>query len=132
MHKGFALGWVLSGDGNTVLFGDEQLTALAAAAVQVVRFDLQLGSHPDWDDTILGHYSGVVNELTSARIDVIGLLGPGIVPGAKQGNWNVNEAEHHPTGGGDNPFLTTYADKAQIIVSSLPAITHCEIWHEPH
>src|SRR5207244_12786081 len=83
MHKGFALGWVLSGDGNTVLFGDDELTALAAAAVQVVRFDLQLGSHPDWDDTILAHYSGVLNELTSARIDVLGVLLPGIVPGAK-------------------------------------------------
>ena len=131
MHKGFALNWVVSGDGNTSLFGNGDVELLVEAGVQITRFDIRLGGHADWDSAILGHYQAVVSQLKAAHIDVIGLLGAGIVAGAQQKDWNANAAEQGSTQL-DNTFLADYASNASIIAGELQDITLWELWNEPN
>lgn len=131
MQKGFALGWVVSGDGNTPLFGNGDVELLLQAGAQMVRFDLRLGSHATWDDTILGHYRGVVSQLKTAQIEVIGLLGAGIVAGAQQKDWNANAAEQG-SAQLDNTFLANYASNASLVAASLQDVTLWELWNEPN
>lgn len=129
--KGFALGWVVSADGNKPLLGDGDVQVLRDAGAQIVRFDIQLGTHPDWDNVILQQYSTVVQQLKAAGIAVIGLLGHGIVAGAQQMDWNANAAEQG-SNQLDNTFLANYASNASIIAGALQDITLWELWNEPN
>jgi len=131
MKKGFALNWVLSNDGRTPLFGVRDLQVLADAGARIVRFELRVGSAPEWSDDLIGRYAGIVRQLTGAGISPIGLIYADAVPGAKQADWNAGNAE--TTGGtGDNPFIHRFADLARQLAAALPEISLWEIWNEPN
>lgn len=138
MLKGCALTAMLSGDGATTLFGDQDLTALAETGAQVARFDVTLGAYPSWDEAILGRYSDVVQRLAQAGLTIIGLLGPGIVAMAIQDeqnpqSWNFDNSENSASGsGGENSYIDSYVIAAGQIVAGLPAITRWEVWNEPN
>jgi Glycosyl hydrolase catalytic core len=128
--KGCALGWILSNDGTQVLFGQHDIGALAAAGATVVRFELRLGTRIRWDSTLIGNYTTVIDQMAVAGLQMIGLLGPRIVYGATQTQWNANAVE---TGGsGWNSFLANYVSAARQLVATFPQIGAWEIWNEPN
>jgi hypothetical protein len=86
--------WVLSNDGTRVLFGQNDIGALAAAGATVVRFELRLGVRTGWDSTLMANHTTVINTMAAAGLQMIGLLGPGIVYGANQTQWNANNVEN--------------------------------------
>jgi hypothetical protein len=47
--------WVLSNDGTRVLFGQNDIGALAAAGATVVRVELRLGARTGWDSTLMAN-----------------------------------------------------------------------------
>ena len=69
---------------------------------------------------------------------MIGLLTPGIVAGATQDEqnplgWNFNNSENSaPAQGGDNAYITAFAEATQQIVAALPMISQWEVWNEPN
>ncbi|HVC82680.1 MAG TPA: hypothetical protein VNL35_19505 [Chloroflexota bacterium] len=131
MKKGFALNWVLSNDGRTPLFGARDLQALADSGATVARFELRVGSAPEWTDDLIGRYAEIARQLSGAGISPIGLIYADAVPGARQADWNVGNAE--TVGGtGDTPFARRFADLARRLAAALPEISLWEIWNEPN
>jgi hypothetical protein len=141
MRKGFALASVLFADGTLRFLWDhdtthpnpqDDLDNLIASGATVVRFDISLFDHPQWDETTRGRYKEIVSHLTDAGIATIGLLGHGIVPAPhnRQADWNARPAPHNPNG--DNPFIVTYAQIAATLAAEFTQITHWELWNEPN
>ncbi len=144
MKRGIALGWVLYDDGRPA-YGAGDIALLAEARAEIVRFDFRLGAYGPgvWDQTILGHYRGVASQLREKGIEVIGLLGHGIVARPNQQAWNTGQTEPgnwDPTQGGPangvgayNDFLKTYVANASTIVGALQdGVGHWELWNEPN
>jgi hypothetical protein len=132
-------------DDGRPAFGGGDIALLAEARAEIVRFDFRLGSYGPgtWDQTILGHYRGVVGQLRQKGIEVIGLLGHGIVARPNQQAWNAGQAEPaswDPTRGGPasglgsyNDFLKAYVANASAIVGALQDVVgHWELWNEPN
>jgi|GraSoiStandDraft_30_1057271.scaffolds.fasta_scaffold255566_1 Glycosyl hydrolase catalytic core len=130
MLKGCALNWVLSNDGTQILFGQKDIDALSAAGATVVRFDLRLGSRTSWDATIIANYTTVINQMLHAGLTPIVLLGPGIVYGATQTQWNANNVENG--GSGWNNFLQQYVNTVRKLASTYTQVPLWEIWNEPN
>jgi hypothetical protein len=144
VKRGITLGWVLYDDGRPA-FGAGDIALLAEARAEIVRFDFRLGSYGPgtWDQTILGHYRGVVGQLRQKGIEVIGLLGHGIVAHPRQQDWNAGQAEPanwDPTRGGPASGLGSYNDSLKAYVANAAAIVgamqdgvgHWELWNEPN
>lgn len=131
MRKGFALNWVLSNDGRTPYVGARELETLRELGATVARFELRLGAVAAWTDDLLGRYGAIARSMAGAGVTPIGLIAPGAVAGARQDDWNANNAEVDG-GSGDNPFCQRFAGAARRLATALPEIAHWEIWNEPN
>lgn len=131
MEKGFALNWVVSNDGRTPLIGARDLELLGELGARMVRFELRVGSAPEWSDELVGRYAGIARQFTGAGITPIGLIYADAVPGARQADWNAGNAET-AGGTGDNPFVHRFANLGRRLVAALPEISLWEIWNEPN
>jgi hypothetical protein len=96
----------------------------------MARIDLHLGGNASWSPSLIAAYRSVVNSLDAAGLQVLGLLGAGIVAEASQEQWNTDNAENG--GSGWNPFLDQYTSAAQTVITAFPQIRHWEIWNEPN
>lgn len=131
MQKGFALNWIVTNDGRAPLFGARDLEALRDLGAGLVRFELRLGAVSDWNDDLLQRYGAIVRGMIGAGITPLGLITSSIVPGARQADWNANNAET-TQGSGDTPFCHQFAATARRLASALPEIALWEVWNEPN
>jgi hypothetical protein len=132
MQKGFSLNWVVSNDGRTTYFGNQDLQALRDLGAQVVRFETRLGAAGEWSDALIERYRGVARQLAGAGIAPICLFSHEIVPGAQQSQWNANSREVDSPRGGDNDYIAQYVETARMLASRLPEARIFEIWNEPN
>jgi len=132
MKKGFALGQVLSNDTKTRVFGPRALAALRASGAQIVRLEFRTGPEPAWDQALIERYSGVVNDIEHAGVEILGLLSHQIVAGANQATWNANNAENGGNPHQDDPFRAHYLTAATQLVKAFPSVQLWEVWNEPN
>lgn len=129
MLKGCSLNFVLSSDGTQITMPQSDVALMQQAGVQVARVDLHLGSVASWSDPhLLANYTTVINWLTAGGIQVLGLLGYGIVPNAQQSAWNAGAIEQG--GIGTNPFIDAYASAVYDVVRAFPQVHLWECWNE--
>jgi len=128
--KGISLNWVVDTATNTPTLAESDLAALRSSGARMARVDLHLGGHESWSPPLIAAYRSAVHSLEAAGLQVLGLLGSGIVAGASQEKWNTNNAENG--GSGWNPFLERYTSAARTVISTFPQISHWEVWNEPN
>src|SRR5437870_4700387 len=128
--KGISLNWVVDTATNTPTLPASDLAALQSSGARMARIDLHVGGNASWSPPLIAAYRSAVNALDAAGLQVIGLLGAGIVAGASQEKWNTDNAENG--GNGWNPFLDQYTSAARTVISAFPQISHWEVWNEPN
>src|SRR2546423_10787094 len=128
--KGISLNWVVDTATNTPTLAESDLAALRSSGARMARVDLHLGGHASWSPPLIAAYRSAVHSLEAAGLQVLGLLGSGIVAGASQEKWNTTNAENG--GSGWKPFLDQYTTAARTAVSGFPQISHWEARDEPH
>src|SRR5438105_5007148 len=111
--KGISLNWVVDTATNTPTLPASDIAALQSSGARMARVDLHLGGNASWSPPLIAAYRSAIHSLDAAGLQVLGLLGAGIVAGASQEKWNTDNAENG--GSGWNPFLDHYSSAARTV-----------------
>jgi len=131
---GTDVGWTVDHSSAQIYFTSTVANQLSQGEVGWVRVEASLvGSHTNWDATMLGYYDTVVNNARNAGLQVLMLIDASAWPGS-QTNWCANNSENNSGANGDNPYVEVYATNAVV-----PLVQHFhdrvkvfELWNEPN
>ncbi len=134
--KGISYGFVSGGtvaSAASPIAGAADAGAVAATGAHLVRIDLHLVHDDSWTAAEYAPYDRAVNAFRQAGVDVMGLVGPGIVSTTYDPNaWIANSMERSG-GNGDNSFLHAFASAVLALVGHFHGrINTWELWNEPN
>jgi len=107
--------------------------AVGATGALHVRVDFHLVHDTSWTSAEYGAYDAAVQAFCGVHVDVLGLVGPGVVsPVNSTAAWIANN--HERAGGdGDNPFIQQFAARVLDLVGRYHGCVHTwELWNEPN
>ena len=117
----------------TPVAGVSDAYAVGEAGSLHVRIDFHLVHDTSWTPAEYGAYDAAIGAFCGVHVDVLGLVGPGVVsPLTDPRTWSANNAEQ--TGGdGDNPFMRQFAARVLDLVGRYHSCVHTwELWNEPN
>jgi len=117
----------------TPVAGVSDAYAVGATGALHVRVDFHLVHDDSWTPAEYGAYDAAVQGFCGVHVDVLGLVGPGVVsPVNNPAAWIANN--HERAGGdGDNPFIQQFAARVLDLVGHYHNCVHTwELWNEPN
>ncbi len=128
----------VSQDGGTLsaatpVVGVSDAYAVGASGSLHVRVDFHLVHDASWTPAEYGAYDAAIQAFCGVHVDVLGLVGPGVVsPLTDPRTWSANNAEQ-AGGNGDNPFMRQFAARVLDLVGRYHSCVHTwELWNEPN
>ncbi len=117
----------------TPVVGVSDAYAVGATGSLHARIDFHLVHDAAWTPAEYGAYDAAIQAFCGVHVDVLGLVGPGVVsPLTDPRTWSANNAEQ-AGGDGDNPFMRQFAARVLDLVGRYhPCVHTWELWNEPN
>jgi len=117
----------------TPVVGVSDAYAVGATGSLHARIDFHLVHDASWTLAEYGAYDAAIGAFCGVHVDVLGLVGPGIVsPLTDPRTWSAHNAEQ-AGGDGDNPFMRQFAARVLDLVGRYHSCVHTwELWNEPN
>ena len=158
-NQGLQDGWAVDDDGKTSgglhLLVDGEFAYMRSAGAGWARINFRLGNcFIDWttpipqsridagtchtstlNRTAADQYVDVVRAARAQGLKVLGLISNESWHAADPSEWVVNNAEHNPSGNGDNAYIHHVASTAGLLAgrfTGAQAVEEWEVWNEPN